>query len=215
MKKFFVTLFVLAIVPLFLVACSTNEQENETTEDQSEKDGTDESTENTMEENTENDSVDVDKGLLSVEVTLPASMFEEEEVETLEADAEKEGMEVKRNDNGSFTYKMSKSKHNEMMEQIETTLTQTVNEMKNDEGFPSIKDITHNNSFTEFTLLVDREAFENSMDVFAAFSLGLSSMIYQLYDGADLDNSKATIFVKDEATGEVFDEIIYPDDMGE
>lgn len=143
-------------------------------------------------------------------------MFEGEDIDTVIADAKKEGIkEVTKNEDGSLTYKMSKAKHKEMMEELRKGILETVEETKNSEDYVSIKDVTYNDSFTEFTLLVNKSDYENSMDGFAAFGLGLSGMYYQLYNGVDPDKYKVTISLKDEATNEVFDEIVYPDDLEE
>jgi hypothetical protein len=166
-------------------------------------------------ENSKEQKVDVDKGLLSVVITLPASMFEDKDANTVIADAKKEGIEVTKNEDDSFTYKMSKAKHKEMMAEIEKSINETIDETVNSEDFVSIKDITHNNSFTEFTLVVDKGSYENSMDSFAALGLGMSGMMYQLYNGVDSDEYIVTISLKDQTSQEVFDEIIYPDDMKE
>ncbi|MDP4549924.1 hypothetical protein Q9251_03410 [Alkalihalobacillus macyae] len=71
------------------------------------------------------------------------------------------------------------------------------------------------NSFSKFTVIVDKESYENSMDGFATITLGMSGMIYQIYDGADPEKYSVTISMKDEASGEVFDEIVYPDALDE
>ncbi|MGQ4665522.1 hypothetical protein ACUIJN_06715 [Metabacillus halosaccharovorans] len=206
MKRY--TYLFMMLLSLFLVACGNNNQENNASNDE-------ESAEQ-KEEQTEDESVDVKKGLLNVEVTLPASMFEGEDIDTVIADAKKEGVkEVTKNEDGSLTYKMSKAKHKEMMEELKTGILETIEETKNSEDYVSIKDITHNDSFSEFTLLVEKSAYEDSMDGFAAFGLGISGMYYQLYNGVDPDDYKVTIFLKDEASQEVFDEIVYPDDLEE
>ncbi|WP_436371689.1 hypothetical protein [Cytobacillus sp. BC1816] len=162
-----------------------------------------------------NEAVKVDKGLLNVEVTLPASMFEGEDMDSSIAEAEKEGIKVTRYDDGSVTYKMSKSKHKEMMKEMETELQKTIADTKNGEDYPSVKEVSHNKDYSEFTLEVEREAYENSFDGFAVFGLGLSGMFYQLFNGVDPKEYEVKILVKDTATGEVFDEIIYPDAMEE
>ncbi|MBT2680725.1 hypothetical protein J7E38_17075 [Bacillus sp. ISL-35] len=159
-------------------------------------------------------SVEVDKGLFNVEVTLPASMFEGEDIDSTIEEAKAEGVkEVIKNDDGSVTYKMSKSKHKEMMKELETGIKESLEEMKTSGDFASIKDVTHNKSFSEFTLEVDKATYENSMDGFAVFGLGISGAYYQLFNGADQDDYKVTINVKDQATGEEFDQIVFPDDM--
>jgi len=197
------------LLSLLLVACGNNDQEKNNA-------GIAEESAKQQEEQTEDESVDVKKGLLNVEVTLPASMFEGEDIDTVIADAKKEGVkEVTKNEDGSLTYKMSKAKHKEMMEELKTGILETIEETKNSEDYVSIKDITYNDSFSEFTLVVEKSAYEDSMDGFAAFGLGISGMYYQLYNGVNPDEYKVTIFLKDEASQEVFDEIVYPDDLEE
>ncbi|WP_461611946.1 hypothetical protein [Cytobacillus kochii] len=195
----------LVLVVIFLVACSNESAEGEKSTDQKqeEKEG----------------AVNVDKGLLNVELTLPASFFEGEDIDTVIAEAKKEGVsEVTKNEDGSLTYKMPKSEHKKMMTEMGTSITDSIEEMKSSEDYVSIKDVTHNKSFTEFTLLVDKESYENSMDGFVIFGLGLQGSMYQMFNGANPEDYKVTVSVKDEATEEVFDEVIYPDaleEMGE
>lgn len=195
----------LVLLVIFLVACSNESAEGEKSTDQKqeEKEG----------------AVNVDKGLLNVELTLPASFFEGEDIDTVIAEAKKEGVsEVTKNEDGSLTYKMPKSEHKKMMAEMGTSITDSIEEMKSSEDYVSIKDVTHNKSFTEFTLLVDKESYENSMDGFAIFDLGLQGSMYQMFNGANPEDYKVTVSVKDEATEEVFDEVIYPDaleEMGE
>ncbi|WP_428912354.1 hypothetical protein [Niallia sp. Krafla_26] len=202
-KKFTFILFVLLIA--FLTACSTNESQN-----QANKNESDTKEEQSIQE-TEEQSLNVDKGLLNVEVTLPASFFEGQDIDTVIAEMEKEDIKITKNDDGSLTYKMSKRKHKEMMKDIGTSIDEGIEEMKSSEEYPSIKDITHNKDFTEFTLVVDKAAFENSFDGFAVLGLGLQGSMYQLFNGADPENYRVTISTKDEATQEVFSEVIYPD----
>lgn len=129
------------------------------------------------------------------------------------AKAEEEGLKVTENEDGSLTYKMSKSKHKEMMNEIKKQLDQSMEEIKTSGDFPSIQDITSNEDFSEFHLSVDREGYENSMDGFAVLGIGITGMMYQLYDGASPDDYDVTINVKDSKSDEVFDTIHYPEDM--
>lgn len=203
MRKFGFIMLVLAMT--LLAACSSNEQASNSDEKKS-------STENKEEK--KNEAVSVDKGLLNVELTLPASLFEGEDIDTVIANAKKDGVkEVTKNEDGSLTYKMSKSEHKEMMKELETNIKDSIEETKTSGDFASIKDITHNDSFSEFTLLVDKAAYENSMDGFAALGYGKSGMMYQMFNGSDADSTKVTIFIKDEATQETIDEMVYPDDL--
>ncbi|MDQ0233039.1 hypothetical protein [Metabacillus malikii] len=220
MKKLII-LFI-ALLLLVLTACSDNEnrtnEEKQTTQEKDttsksdaaeEEDITQEKNEDTNQQN-----VDVDKGLLNVEITLPATMFEGQDIESVISDAKKEGVkEVVKNDDGSLTYKMSKQKHKEMLGELEAEVNKSIEETKNSEEYKSIKDITHNDALTEFTVVVDRNAYENSMDGVAILGLGISGAMYQTFAGGVPDSQNVTISIMDETTQEVFDKITYPDDL--
>jgi hypothetical protein len=208
MKKLVVVL--LLTLSTLLAACSS---EGEVSEQATKKEQTDKEEKAKSEDE---GSVEVDKGLFNVEVTLPASMFEGDDIDSAIEKAKADGVkEVIKNDDGSVTYKMSKSDHKKMMNELETSIKESLEEMKTSGDFASIKDITHNKSFSEFTLEVDQATYENSMDAFAVFGLGISGAYYQLFNGAKEDNYKVKINVKDQASGEEFDQIVFPDDMGD
>lgn len=167
-------------------------------------------------EETKNGSFKVDKGLLNVEITIPASLFEGQEIDSAITEAKKEGIkEVIKNDDGSVTYKMSKSVHKEMMKKMEKDILETIEEIKTSKDFASIKDVSYNKSFTEFTLTVNKEQFENSFDAMASMGLALPGMYYQLFSGVDSEKFKVTVIFKDESNGEIINTIVYPDDLNE
>lgn len=204
MRKFTYLLALLLI--LLLAACSSKE---EATSNEKKP-----ATEKEKEEQTEQ-AVEVDKNLLSVEVTIPMSYFEGEDINTVIAEVEKEGVEVTKNGEESVTYRMSKSQHKAMMEDMEKEVLSTIEDIKTSGEYPSIMDVTHNKDFSEFTLVVDKAAYQNSYDGFAVLALGLSGSFYQLYNGANTADLKVTISAKDHTTGEVFDEIVFPDALNE
>ena len=81
-KKTIFILFVLFIS--LLSACSANEKENNANEG--------DSTNEQEKQETEEQSLNVDKGLLNVDVTLPASFFVGQDMDTVIADIEKDGV---------------------------------------------------------------------------------------------------------------------------
>lgn len=155
--------------------------------------------------------IEVDKGRLNVEITLPASFFRGDAEQAIEDAIAKGVSEAVVNEDGSVTYKMSKATHEKMLKEMKDQAVQTIGEFINDEDFASIKDIKYNDKLTEFTMIVDRAAYENSFDGFVALGLGLQGMLYQSFDGVPSGKQKVTINVKDQNTGEVFDTVIYPD----
>ncbi|REB08874.1 hypothetical protein DVB69_05300 [Sporosarcina sp. BI001-red] len=187
-----------AVLILALTGCSSN------SEDKSEKSGKDKET---------NETVAVEKGLLSVEVTIPQSFLDEENPDDIIASAKEEGIEVKKNEDGSLTYHMTKAQHKKMLKDMKEGITKSVAEFEENEDMPSVKKIDHNGNFSKFTVTVDREAYENSFDGFVVFGLGMGGLYYQLFEGGQPEQNKVTLEMKDEQTGEVFNKVTYPDDL--
>ena len=100
------------------------------------------------EANNENsESISVDKNLLSVEITIPASIYGEEGVDEESLESSKEtypDLEYTINDDGSVSYKMSKSTHQKLMDDLKASLDEGFQEMTN-EGSDSV-------SYTHLTL---------------------------------------------------------------
>jgi hypothetical protein len=196
------SLFMLVVVLIFyLTACSGGQQNNSVTDAQ----------------NTEksNETIEVDKNLFDVEITIPAYMIGEDDPQQIKVESEKEEgvKDVIINSDGSITYKMTKAAHNKMMKDMKAEIDKTVQETINSDDYPSIIDIKVDKSYKEFTMKVDREKFENSFDGLAALNLGIVSMFYQIFDGTDAEAVKVTIHVEDSETGEVFKTFMYPDDL--
>ena len=165
-------------------------------------------------ETVNDDGVNVDKGLLNVEITVPRNILEEETDEQIKLEAEKMGVkDVVINDNGSVTYKMSKKEHKKLMEQISASIDESLEEVKNGEESPSIHDVKANDTYTEFDITVDRDAYENSFDGFMVFTFALLGEYYNSFNGVKSSDIKITINMIDEATNEIFESNVYPDDF--
>ena len=198
---------IIGIMILFLftvTACSSDEEASKEKKD----DGSVEKTEQKKE------GIEVDKGLLNVEITLPEMLFEEDNMDDVVERAKEDGAkEVKKNDDGSVTFKMSKKDHKKMMEEMKEDVAESLDEIKKDDAFTSIKDITYNKDFSDITLVVDKETYENSFDGFAIFGIGLTSTFYHVFDGENPEKIKIQLNIEDEASGEVFEEVILPEDL--
>ncbi|WP_338651670.1 hypothetical protein [Lysinibacillus sp. Y5S-8] len=200
MKKLLILPLIL-LLGILLVACSQGDDSGK------KKEGADKASEETLK---------VDKGLLNVEVTIPATLYKGQDIDSIISEAKNSGIkEVIKNDDGSLTYKMSKSEHKKMMKELKERIVKSVEELKTSEDFASINDVAYNKSFSEFTLTVNKEKFEGSFDALASFGLALAGMYYQLFNGADVEHYKVTVYIKDESNGEVFDTMVYPDELNE
>ena len=100
-----------------------------------------------------NESVEVDKNLLDVTVTLPGSMFEGEDINAKVEDMKQDGVkEATVNEDGSITIKMSKSKHKEMIAEMKTTIIESFEDIRTSGNFTSIKDIKYNDDIISPTI---------------------------------------------------------------
>ena len=191
LKKLSMTLF----AALFLVACSANDNvdKNEVKEEG-------------------NEGVEVDKGLLSTTLSIPTSLlffdedFTEEDLEDMKAEIEAEGAKDVKLEGDYITYKISNKDHKAMMKEMHKNVLETFDEFLEDDDIQSFREIEANNNFSQIELIVDQEIFENSLDGFALLGIGLSSMIYQVFDGEDPDKVDVKVDLIDQASGEVFDE---------
>lgn len=151
-----------------------------------------------------------------MEVTIPALFFEGQDIDSVISKAKNSGIkEIIKNDDGSLTYKMAKPEHEEMMKGLKEGILANVDEIKASDDFKSVKDITYNKSFSEFTVSVNKKEFESSLDTMASVGLALTGMYYQLFNGADVENYKVTVIFNDESSGEVINTMVYPDVLNE
>ena len=154
--------------------------------------------------------IETDEKLLSVDITLPASMFEDEDMTNFDADAyasEQGFTSAKLNEDGSVTVTMTKAKHKELLEEMKNSLDASFAEFVNGEDTPYIKDITHNENFTAVTMKVDKAAYENAFD-FTPLAIGLSVAMYQAFTETEYH---VEISIVDATTGEAINSITYPD----
>ena len=213
MKKLW---WILAACLFMLAACgpdSTSSSDSAEGGDtnQTEEQATSEEESSSSEEKEE--SIEVDKNVTGVSVTIPKTFFEiqNQDFDRIKAEAKDKGINEVIDNGSTVTYKMSKSKHKELMKEMEKQMTAAIEEIKNEDNYSSIQDIQATDSYSEFMLSVDREEYENSLDGFAVMGLGVTGMLYQLFDGAGPEEYDVTINVVDAAKEEVFDTIKYPE----
>ena len=154
-------------------------------------------------------AVSVDENLLSVEIVMPAYFFEGSEPQDVIAEAEAAGIEASPNDDGSYTYKMSKSQYNDMMDEIKITLDEALKDIYESGDYPSVKLVEADSEYKNFKMYVDREEFESSFDSFAKLNVYVSSLMYHVFTG---DDYRINISLIDNDTKEEFSSELYPPD---
>ncbi|MDD2371674.1 MAG: hypothetical protein PHQ32_06720 [Firmicutes bacterium] len=184
MKRLFLVLFVMLLV---MTGCAGNKADS--------------------------DSIGVEEKIFSVDINIPASMYEDgEALENVNEIKGQEGvLDAVVNADGSVTMKVTKAQHAKMMEEMQSGILEYIEEIKTSTDFKSVVDLDYNKDFSKFTLEVRQNDFENSFDGFVVLGLGMYGMLYQIYDGTPSDNAEVVIEVKSTETGKVFDSYIYPD----
>lgn len=152
--------------------------------------------------------IEVDKGLLNVTITLPASFFTLLDVsgdgsytaQTFADSATDSRLkDVTVHEDGSLSFTVAKSEHKAMMDEMRQQILGSGAELQ--ESFPSVKALEGDDSCTHFTLRVDRAAYENSFDAFALLTVQMQGLMYQAFNGTP--DSAVVVEAVDDATGDV------------
>jgi hypothetical protein len=105
---------------------------------------------------------------------------------------------------------MTKAKHEELMSEMRKKMDEAVQSLTAEEAYSSIKSITHDDIISTFTITVDKAAFESSFAGMAVLALVVYGVMYNTLAGHP--DQKITFQLKDQDTGEQFDQSVYPDD---
>ena len=151
------------------------------------------------------DGIDVDKGLLEVEFTVPAEFFDEGTTqESLDEAVNEEGFKsATLNDEGSVSYVMTRAKHAEMMDDIREEIDSSLAEMVGSEEYPTITKIEPNSTYTEFKVYLSTEEV-GLAESFSALALYVFGGMYNAFNGEPVDD--VAVFFVSESTDEVIQE---------
>ncbi|MGI6733600.1 MAG: hypothetical protein ACOX4J_05435 [Anaerovoracaceae bacterium] len=160
---------------------------------------------------TSNNSIEVDENLLTVDITLPASMFEDEDMTDFDPDEytkENGFTNAVVNDDGSVTITMTKAKHKEVMAEMRSEIEKSFQEIIEDPELSYVHDIIPDNKFNTVTIEVDRAEYEKAWFDITPFSVGIQAMLYQTFAG---DEIRCEVITEDKDTGEILSSVVYPD----
>lgn len=126
--------------------------------------------------------VEVENGILTVAITVPASLAgENNDQATLDANAGETYQSAKLNADGSITYKMTRSQHKAMLSGLQESIDAALQEMIDGADF-NFKEITYNKNMSVFdaTMTVNELGLMDSFSVMAFYMYG---GMYQLFAG--------------------------------
>lgn len=156
-------------------------------------------------EDSKDQGISAEKGLLSVEITLPASFFEGSSQDEIMASANEDGIkDVTVNSDGSVTYKMSKSKHKELLAEYKKSIDDMISGMLDGpDKVASFTDIKYNDNISELNVYVDKAKY-NEMDSMSVLAFYMSGLYYQALNGTDSSDLEVVVNFIDKDTDEVF-----------
>ena len=155
----------------------------------------------------ESGGIEVDEGLLTVDITFPESFVSMGETEmtqeTVDASAAEQGyLGGKLNDDGSVTYTMTKLKQRELLDQMKSDFDDSIQETLAE--YPNVKSVTRNDDFSEISIEVSEQDLATG---FLAFGFSFTAYFYQVLDGKEFATD---IVYVDAATGEELSRTSYP-----
>lgn len=162
----------------------------------------------------ESGGIGADVGLFNVTVTVPKDFLGDEMTQEQldEAVKEKGFKSAKLNDDGSATYVMSKSKHRELMKELEQSIEDSLAGLSDPKDNPTnIVGVEHNKDYSEYTVKLNSDTVSIT-DSIASLTLYFSSGMYHAFNGTTIDN--VNVKFVNAATGEVIEEA-NSKDMGE
>ena len=157
---------------------------------------------------TEEGGIDVDKGLMNVEITIPAESaeyygFSFESQEEADAYAKEQGFKsATLGDDGSVTIVMSKAQHKKTMEELNKTIDEALQKMIGSEDYPNITAVEHNDNYTEIKVTTESEELSLN-ESFSTLAFYIYGGMYNAFNGTPVDNIHIDFI--NEASGEVID----------
>lgn len=167
-----------------------------------------------VEATTDNGSVEVDEGLLTVEVTIPASMIDDLEETKKKAEENEAVLDYKVNDDGSITYKYKKSDYNKLIADMRTGFDTMVADQLASGDYTTLSTITGDETLRNVTITVtNQQDYDKTWDGLVIIGLYVYTGYYQIFSGEAKEESdvKTTFHFVDGSTGSEFKTTVYPD----
>lgn len=126
--------------------------------------------------------VEMENGILTVTITVPADLVGETTQESLDEGKGELYRSAVLNEDGSVTYKMTKAQHRTMLENIVSAVDESSQELIDDDENYSISAVTHNDDLTEFNVTIDGTEVGFG-DYFTSYSFFMYGILYGKFRG--------------------------------
>lgn len=149
-----------------------------------------------------------------LEITIPSYFYEsfDSDLSEVEESALEEGFsDCTLNDDGSVTYKMSREKHDSLMQELTDTIEEEISDLLGGNGLvDSFLSIEHDDIMSEFDVFVDSDKY-SVWDSFYGLGFYMMGAYYQFFDGVGADDMDVVVNFIDGATNKALDTMSYRD----
>lgn len=143
-------------------------------------------------------SVPVLAGGKDVTVTVPNYGFEEDD----DTSSVPEAKEAVANEDGSTTYTLTKKQQKEWKKAVKSNFDDYIKDILDDDtNYPNVKDITYNDTMTEFEIDLASTNLAQS-EFFIGYIALFTAPVYQQVNGVAEKDVDYKVTVKDSSTGE-------------
>lgn len=125
--------------------------------------------------------IETENGILTATITIPADLAGDATQEDLDAKAGVSYISGKKNDDGSVTYKMTKSQHKAMLDKLAESFEESFAEFVEGDDFAFTK-IEHNKDFTQFEVTCSTSEL-GLAESFSALTFYMSGGMYGVFSG--------------------------------
>lgn len=154
-------------------------------------------------------------GEQQVEVTLPLALFsfEDKDIKEITTRAlEEQGVdEVVQSDDQVLIYKMSPEVKDKLLGEAKNDLEEKITALKDNRQYPYLVDISYDNSYQDFYLVIDHEQKDRAL--FAAAKLFVLAVYYHNFYAAEDAVQEVSISIEDTETGDIQENLVSPDDL--
>lgn len=126
--------------------------------------------------------VEVENGILTVSITVPADLVGETTQESLDASKGENYLSAVLNEDGSVTYKMTKAQHRAMLESIAVSIDDSIQTMIDDNETYTITSVEHNDTFTEYDVTLEGTEIGFG-DMFTSYTFFIAGHLYGIFSG--------------------------------
>jgi hypothetical protein len=147
-----------------------------------------------------------------VVITIPGAFLAYQEVIDFLVSVNTKGYieSIEENLDGSITYIITKENYIYILSFLKVNIINLFEELKTSSQYPSIKDVTYNEDFTNITFYVAKKDYENSKDEVASFVIAAKSMVYSFLSNKNIEIPPVIVKIKDHETKEILKSISWP-----